>query len=322
MIHNIDSIIARILSGESSSDDFLKFSEWLQMDEKNKTEFCKLKDYWDAEVSYSNHIGQELELKRIEEKIYKNNQHKKSRQLWIRIAPIAAIITLFLLISSVYYLQNEKESKPVEYFTYITDNHVSTFTLPDHTKVTLNKNSKLTYTNLFGKKLRGVTLNGEAYFEVTKDPARAFEVKMDDAAIRVLGTKFNVNTCSQNHIVATLVEGCIRFESGEQKVQLSPSQQLTFNRKNRKVGVENVETSSFTAWKDGLIKYNSLPLADVVKSLEQLYNVKIVILDPKFKDIIVSGSFSREGSIEETLNVISGSMPIKWEKKKDIFYIR
>lgn len=322
MIHNIDNIIARILSGESSSDDFLKFSEWLQTDEKNRTEFCQLKDYWDAEVSYSNHIGQALELKRIEEKIGKNDQRKKNRQLWIRVAPIAAVITLFLLISSVFYLQHEKESKPVEYFTYISGNHISTFTLPDHTKVTLNKNSKLTYTNLFGEKLRGVTLTGEAYFEVTKDPSRVFEVQMDDAAIRVLGTKFNVNTNLQNDIVATLVEGCIRFESGEQKVQLSPSQQLKFNRKSRKVGVENVETSCFTAWKDGLIKYQSLPLGDVVKSLEQLYNVKIAVLNPKIKEIIVSGSFSSEESIEETLDVISGSLPVKWEKKEDVFYIR
>lgn len=322
MIQNIDNIIARILSGESSSDDFLAFSEWLQEDEKNRAEFRQLKAYWDAEVAYSNHIAREVELKRIQEKIRKEELRKRNKRLWIRMAPIAAGLTLFLLIGSLYFLQSKKETKPVEYFTYVTGDQKSTFSLSDGTKVTLNKNSKLTYSNLFGQKIRDVALNGEAYFDVTKDPTRVFEVKMNDASIRVLGTKFNVKASSKNEIVATLVEGCIRFESGEQKVQLSPSQQLVYNRETQKVAVSNVETDGFTAWKDGLVKYKSRPLVEVVSSLEKIYNVRIVIADPKFENIIVSGSFSSDQSIQEALNVISGSLPVKWIKKNDIYYIQ
>ena len=51
MENSIDHIITRILSGNSSSEDFLSLSEWLNADEKNKKEFRLLKSYWDAEVS-------------------------------------------------------------------------------------------------------------------------------------------------------------------------------------------------------------------------------------------------------------------------------
>ena len=54
MENSIDHIITRILSGNSSSEDFLSLSEWLNADEKNKKEFRLLKSYWDAEVSFLN----------------------------------------------------------------------------------------------------------------------------------------------------------------------------------------------------------------------------------------------------------------------------
>lgn len=322
MIQNIDCIIARILSGESSSDDYLAFSEWLQEDEKNRNEFCQLKNYWDAEVAYSNHIGREVELKRLQARIQKEESKKRNRRFWVRTAPVAAAITLFLLIGSLLFLKINSPEQPIEYFTYIAGDHSSNFTLADGSKVTLNKNSKLTYTNQFGKKLRDVALTGEAFFEVTKDPSKVFEVKMNNASIKVLGTKFNVKASSKNEIVATLVEGSIRFESGEQKVQLSPSQQLTFNGENRKLQVQNVETESYTAWKDGLVKYKSCPLQEVITSLASRYNTKIIIENSRFKDVVVSGAFSSEQNVEEALNVISRSLPVKWSKEKNIYYIR
>ena len=58
MENSIDHIITRILSGNSSSEDFLSLSEWLNADEKNKKEFRLLKSYWDAEVSFSHSLSE------------------------------------------------------------------------------------------------------------------------------------------------------------------------------------------------------------------------------------------------------------------------
>ena len=53
MENRINHIIARVLSGESSSDDILSLSEWLNENEKNRDEFRRLKNYWDADVAFN-----------------------------------------------------------------------------------------------------------------------------------------------------------------------------------------------------------------------------------------------------------------------------
>lgn len=64
--------------------------------------------------------------------------------------------------------------------------------LSDGTRVCLNSQSRLTYPVVFDSKERVVELEGEAYFDVEEDAERPFLIKIKDAAVKVLGTSFNV----------------------------------------------------------------------------------------------------------------------------------
>lgn len=321
MEYKIDYIIARVFSGDSSLDDILLLSDWLNADRKNKEEFRLLKSYWDAEVSFRNSIVPEISLKKLKDKIASAEKKKKHKQFMSVTLPIAACICLLVAISSLYYFK--RDVVPVEYYTYITSNHKSEFTLTDGTKVSLNKNSKLTYSNSFGNKSRTVELDGEAFFEVTKDSARVFEVKMDKASIKVLGTKFNVKADLNDRLIeATLVEGSIRFESETQKVLLNPNQQLIFNKQTTKIDINNSSPDSVIAWKDNINKYKSRTLKYLTDDLEEKYHVKIVISNPRLVNVVVTGSFGTDQTIKEALDVISRSIPMKWSKKDSIYYIR
>jgi len=321
MEYKIDHIIARVLSGESSSEDILQLSDWLNADYKNKDEFRKLKSYWDAEVSFRNSVAPEITLKKLRDKITAAERKKKLKQLLIVGLPIAACICLLITVSFLFYINSKVD--PVEYYTYISGNHKSEFTLTDGTKVILNKDGKLTYSSSFGDKCRTVQLEGEAFIEVTKDSTRVFEVKMDQASIKVLGTKFNVKANPhENSIEATLVEGSIRFESETQKVLLNPNQQLKYNKQTAKIDINSVDTEFYTSWKYDVSKYKSLSLKNLVCDLEKKYKVKIEIINRKLEDVIVSGSFSNDQSIEDALEVISRSIPFEWDKKGNTYYVR
>ena len=321
MEYKIDHIIARVLSGESSSEDIFKLSDWLNADHKNKDEFRKLKSYWDAEVSFRNSVAPEITFKKLRDKIAFVEKKRKQKKFITIILPIAASICLLIMISTLYYFKNDKGA--VEYYTYVTTNNISQFTLADGTKVSLNKDSKLTYSNSFGIGSRQVKLEGEGYFEVTKDSSRVFEVKMDQASIKVLGTKFNVKASPyENSIEATLVEGSIRFESETQKILLNPNQQLKFNKQTAKIDINSVDTEFYTSWKYDISKYKSLSLKNLVCDLEKKYKVKIEIINRKLEGVIVSGSFSNDQSIEDALEVISRSIPFEWDKKGDTYYVR
>lgn len=321
MEYKIDHIIARVLSGESSSDDILKLSDWLNADHKNKDEFRKLKNYWDAEVSFRNSVAPEIALKKLRDKITAAERKKKLKQLLIVSLPIAACICLLITVSFLFYFN--RKGDPVEYYSYVSGNHKSEFTLTDGTKVVLNKDGKLTYSSSFGDKCRTVQLEGEAFFEVTKDSTRVFEVKMDQASIKVLGTKFNVKAnLHENSIEATLVEGSIRFESETQKILLNPNQQLIFNKQTTKIDINNSSPESVIAWKDNINKYKSRTLKYLINDLEEKYHVKIVIENPRLVNVVVTGSFGADQTVIEALDVISRSIPMKWSKKDSIYYIR
>ena len=80
--------------------------------------------------------------------------------------------------------------------------------MDDGTKIILNRNSRFTYSDAYGTDQRKVNLEGEAYFEVAKNPERPFIVDMGNASIRVLGTTFSVKADKgKDQITAVLLEG-------------------------------------------------------------------------------------------------------------------
>ena len=325
MENRINHIIARVLSGESSSDDIFSLSEWLNENEKNRNEFRQIKNYWDADVAFKHSIAPICSADKLQQKINVQKKQTNRLRLWNITTPIAAAVCLLFIFSTTLFLYITNQLSTEHFYTLLTGEDTSSFTMTDGTIITLNRNSRLSYSNKYGKENRNVKLEGEAYFEVAKDVNKPFIVKMDEASITVLGTHFNVqaNTKSDN-ITATLVEGSIRFESEKQNVVMTPNQQLTFSRSTNKIDIKEIETDTYTAWRNGLLKYKSIPFFQLIEDLQNIYSVKIQITDKRLTEssVTVSGTFEQKQSIEQILKVISHSLPIQWTKKNGIYQIR
>lgn len=276
MENRINHIIARVLSGESSSDDILSLSEWLNENEKNRDEFRRLKNYWDADVAFKHSVAPAFSADKLQQKINVQRRQTARRQLWRNAIPLIAAACLLFIFSTALFLYNTN-NRTSEHYTLLTDEHTSNFTLEDGTVITLNKNSRLSYSDKYGKDSRNVKLEGEAYFEVAK-----------------------------------------------QNIVMTPNQQLTFNRSTNKVDVKEIDTDTFTAWKDGLLKYKSIPFTELIENLKDIYQVEIRIDDERLADpsITVSGTFNQKQSIEQILKVISHSLPIRWTNKTGNYHIQ
>lgn len=334
MDQTINHIIARVLSGEASLDDTLRLSDWLNENAENRKFFSQLKIYWDAEVTQKGVVDRNLLLDKIHEKINRHDNQAKRKHLWRTIVPVAASIAALLAVSySLVHTYNQKEivvEQVHEYFTYLTNDNKSYFTLEDGTKIMLNKNSRLTYTDKYGIDNRYVKLDGEAFFEVVKDPMAPFEVAFeietkDSASIKVLGTVFGVKIdANREKITATLVSGTIQFETKHEKVTMKPNQQLAFTYSNQQIDMRTVDAEEEIAWTYGVLKYKTIAFADLVKELEKVYKVPIIIENPKNAppSTFVSGGFDEKQTINQVLTVISRSFPIKWRKKDGTYYIR
>lgn len=324
MYENIDQILGHILNGKASADDYVAFSQWLNEDADNKILFRQMKSYWDAEVAFSTTVSPAVKFTELKQQLLRQKRARRIKLITHFSVPVAAAI-LFIVVLFTHTAKEKSVQTTQEYYTYIADQNRTTFSLSDGSKIILNRNSRLTFSNDFGKSQRKVKLQGEAFFEVRKNPDCPFIVDMGQGAtIRVLGTKFSATNHSEENWVETiLLEGSILFAHRDQQMILSPNQKLSLSKSGKKLAVATVNAEDCIAWKDGLIKYRSIALAKLVDQLQQRYGVAIrmtsrTLLDP---NMTVSGTFRDDQSLSEILNIIAKSLPIRWTLRNNKYYV-
>jgi hypothetical protein len=188
-------------------------------------------------------------------------------------------------------------------------------TLSDGTKIWLNSNSKLKYPTRFTGKERIVELEGEAYFDVSKNKDFPFVVKMNGIQIKVLGTSFNVNAYSdEDDIITTLVEGKVEVSDllRDQKEILTPNDQYRINIRNGNYKKTIVDTDIFTAWKDGRFVFNNEKLEDIMIRLSRWYNVEVFFQNNESKNIRFSGDLARYEDFNSILEMIEITEKVKF----------
>jgi len=191
-------------------------------------------------------------------------------------------------------------------------------TLSDGTKIWLNSHSKLKYPTRFTGKERIVELEGEAYFDVSKNKDFPFIVKMNGIQIKVLGTSFNVNAYSdEDEIITTLVEGKVEVSDilREQKEILTPNDQYSINIHNGNYKKTIVDTDIFTAWKDGRFVFNNEKLENIMVRLSRWYNVEVFFQNNEAKNIRFSGDLARYEDFNSILEMIEMTEKVKFNIK-------
>lgn len=320
MEHKMEQIILRNLSGEASCEDILVFSDWLASSDAHKDSFLKIKKYWDAEVAGVKLRNPEATYNKLLDRIRAVERKSQLRRLWIRYTSAAAVAILIGLTG--YWMGGQQSATPVQYYSYITGNSISSFELPDGTEISLNKNSTFSYSNLYGKEGREVSLEGEAFFQVTKDQDNVFMLDLNGSKIAVLGTVFNVkNYAKEGTTTATLLEGSIRFEMPDQQVLLKPDQQLVFDKSTHQLNIEPVSTDLVTAWRSHLIKYKSTPFSEFLSMLAQKYEVEISLQDEILGQQRVTGAFDDNLAVGQILDLMKKNLSFEWKKEGDKYVI-
>ncbi|MEP3838109.1 MAG: FecR family protein [Algibacter sp.] len=178
--------------------------------------------------------------------------------------------------------KSSKTSNTIEYHTLnIPLGKTFNVTLSDGTKVHLNAGTTFKYPKQFsntGNRL--VYLKGEAFFEVEEDKTHPFIVNINDIAVKVLGTKFNVNAYPENAIYScVLVEGSVQvfnLNNPNNKALLAPNYKATWMPAEENFSLKEVNTDLYTAWIHGEIILESAHFSSFSKKLERAFNVKII----------------------------------------------
>lgn len=173
--------------------------------------------------------------------------------------------------------------------------------LPDGSQVWLNAASSLTYpVNLNEHTKRSIKLDGEAYFEVSKDKRHPFVVVTNNQKVEVLGTHFNINAYSDEPTTKTsLLEGSVKVND---KTILKPGEQSIME--DEKIAITTFDPDKVIAWKNGKFVFDEENIQSIMRKLSRWYNVEVSYRG-ELKDRNFTASISRFDKISKILDKLS-----------------
>lgn len=189
--------------------------------------------------------------------------------------------------------------------------------LSDGSKVWLNAASSLRFPASFVGKERKVELLGEAYFEVAKNAAMPFKVKVHGMEVEVLGTHFNINSYDNESMIrTTLLEGSVKINKNNSSSLLKPGQQAQMNKAGEIKIINNVDVEEAIAWKEGKFQFDKADIHDIMRQLARWYDV-----DVEYKGTVSShfgGTISRDVNLSQVLNMLhlTGEVNFQIQDKK------
>ena len=193
--------------------------------------------------------------------------------------------------------------------------------LSDGTQVWLNSESRLKFPVQFAKNRREVILEGEAFFEVTKNPEAPFIVKTGPMNVEVLGTSFNVSAYKDEaSIQTTLVEGKVRVSStfGQSQEQvLKPNEQAVFNKSNNQIEIIEVNAALYACWREGVFVFDEDNLEDILKKLSRWYDLNVFFKSEEVRAYQFSGKLPRFKNCNELLEMIEKTTDVQFTMKEN-----
>jgi len=363
--HNADyDLIARYLSKEATEEERQVLEGWLCSNKENREEFEKIKSAFElAEYKISdpqwdkNSLKSEILYKIIETQ---TEELEEKRPIWSRIIRVSSYAALILVLIGIplYYLSirsiNGGNGNLTEVMAPMGSK--TRLTLDDGTKVWLNAGSVLKYNRNYNKSNRDLYLEGEAFFDVTKNKSLPMLVNAGDIRLKVLGTAFNVKAYKEEGTIeTTLVRGSVEVrqmsKEGNGVITLKPNQKAIFIKHegrlllseaekiapvanqganeltNTTLRMEQIvvnpkaEVEESISWKDGYIRVNQETLESLSMILARRYDVEIQFLDQRSKNYFYTGKI-KEASLEQVMEALKCASPIDYEIKQNHVYIK
>jgi len=149
--------------------------------------------------------------------------------------------------------------------------------LSDGTSVWLNAASSLHFPTAFVGNERSVELTGEAYFEVARNKAMPFHVKVNGTDVMVTGTHFNIMAYGdEQNMQTTLLEGKVSVTpvNGKQE-RLDPGRQAIIDNNTHAMKMTQANLNMVMAWKNGFFHFRETNIRDVMRQLQRWYDVDV-----------------------------------------------
>jgi transmembrane sensor len=269
MSEDIYNLLAKYFSGNASEAEATAIAQWQNANADNQNDYLLLEKLW-RQTGEPEEIEFDTEhaLRTVAQQI---NPSAKGIVRLFTLRRIATIAACILMVWSIWWITRYDE----EIRTVVANVPVKMIQLEDGSQVYLRKGAVLQYPRHFSKEQRGVSLRGEAFFEVQHNEEQPFIITAAATRVMVLGTSFSV--ISQKDSVQLIVKtGLVRFNpihDTANKVLVTAGQRALYARRRLQQQVNTDE--NFNAWQSNILVFKNTPLQQVAATLSNHYGIRL-----------------------------------------------
>jgi|GEM_PF-2394297 len=225
----------------------------------------------------------------------KVSSRKKFLPYLIRVA--AVLLIGFGISFYIISYQSDSQNSSTQYFA---TNSPESYVLPDGSEVSLTPHSNVSFIEEGFAGNRNLDLQGEAYFEITKDKSSPFSISSTTGTVTVLGTSFNLNV--NEGIDLYVNTGVVEVKTTEDVKQVSKGNRA-ITLENGTIKVEPYRGINLMSWKTGNFSFENETLNNVIPYLERYYQVKFNV-GKNLQNCTITAEFNNM-ELNEVVKVIS-----------------
>lgn len=306
----------KFFDGKASREEKEAVRIWLESSPENEQELFREREFFDAMIlsGSTKSAGEE------------KKSHPFFRTVLFEAIKIAAVFVITVACGTYFYKSEIRKIGEAMNTIKVPAGQRANLTLPDGTNVWLNARSEMRYPAVFTGNKREITLDGEAYFEVTHNEDKPFVVQTNKCNVEVLRTKFNVEAYSDSEDFCTsLMEGSVRVSdkgNPSETVLLSPNHMVSLE--NGQLSTSPISDFDVFRWKEGLICFRNMNFEQLMLRFEKCYGVRIVVENKHLVNYICSGKFRISDGIDNALRILQKDAKYSFERNNDesVIYIK
>ena len=320
------NLIYKSFSGDLSAEEQNQLSNWLSESEANRKEADALKKTWQLGANFSKNLEVNLdaEFAQLQNRIAADEKGNVEAAV-VRTMPVArkntwwkplSVAAAILLLAAAVFIFNENTEAVIMLAMETQEGEVKEIALADGSKIWLNENSKLTYPDAMNSDERRVTLTGEAFFDITKNPSKPFIIDTRDAEVKVLGTSFEVRAIDdevRTEVVVKTGKVSLGKKNEVKPLILTPNQKGVYNNQTQGYVKSEVKNLNSISWQSKTLDFNDVALEKVLADVENHFDIKVTLEN---QDLLKCkyGSIFMNKDQEHVLKTISTLFKMKLEK--------
>ncbi|MCD7936107.1 MAG: FecR family protein [Tannerellaceae bacterium] len=317
-------LLERFLQGIATEEEVNLLKE--QISDPATREICYSYYYrcWQQAANYMDPSLQQDILEELMKQIEEPQEPaisggKKNFRLKSWLSYAAAACLLMVIGTTVFYTFLNPAGENGQVVLAVKNAQKAEVTLADGTVVYINSDSRLIYDESYNRNDRVITLEGEAYFEVSQNKDKLFVVQANGIRIEALGTSFNIKAHLNDPVVSViLIDGKVRVcDEDNQEQFMKPNDWLEYNRVSKDYQrFELPPNANHLLWRNDELVFAGDSLEEICRTLTRMYNVEFIFNNEEIKKLTFRGVI-KNNSLTNVLEFLSQTSSVTYKINPD-----